>query len=149
MFGSACVRPSGELEAAIEFCREGDTFLVAKLDRLARSISHLGEIIARLERKKVALRILNLNLDSSTPTGRLMLNLLGSVAQFEREILLERQREGIAKAEADGKYRGRKPTARAKVDQVKNLLGAGMKPADIARQLAISRASVYRLKEVA
>jgi DNA invertase Pin-like site-specific DNA recombinase len=66
-----------ELEAAIDYCREGDVFLCTKLDRLARSISDLGEIIARLERKRVALRILNLNLDSSTPTGRLMLNLLG------------------------------------------------------------------------
>jgi DNA invertase Pin-like site-specific DNA recombinase len=135
-----------ELEQAIEFCREGDVFLVTKLDRLARSITHLGEIIARLERKKVSLHILNLNLDGSTPTGRLMLNLLGSVAQFEREILLERQREGIAKAKRDGKYRGRKPTARQKADQIRSLLGAGMKPADVATQLALSRASVYRLR---
>jgi DNA invertase Pin-like site-specific DNA recombinase len=139
----------GELEAAIEFCRDGDVFLCTKLDRLARSIADLGGIIARLERKKIALRILNLNLDTSTPTGKLMLNLLGSVAQFEREILLERQREGIAKAKREGKYRGRKPTARAKADQVRKLLKEGTKPADVATQLSISRASVYRLRCVA
>ena len=138
-----------QLRAALEFCREGDTFLCTKLDRLARSITHLGEIVTELERKGVALRILNLNLDSSTPTGRLMLNLLGSVAQFEREILLERQREGIEKAKREGRYRGRKPTARMKAEQIKNVLGAGMKPSQVARQLAIGRASVYRIKDAA
>ena len=139
----------GELDAAIEFCRDGDSFLVTKLDRLARSITHLGEIVARLERKKVALRILNLNLDSATPTGRLMLNLLGSVAQFEREILLERQREGIAKAKREGKYLGRKPTARAKAGKVREMLAAGISPGAVAAALSISRASVYRLKDAA
>ena len=138
-----------QLRAALEFCRDGDTLVCAKLDRLARSITNLGEIVAELERKQVALRILNLNLDSATPTGRLMLNLLASVAQFEREIMLERQRDGIAKAKAVGKYRGRKPTARLKQAQVRNLLKAGMSPSDVARQLAISRASVYRLKDAA
>jgi DNA invertase Pin-like site-specific DNA recombinase len=133
-----------QLEAALDFCREGDAFIVTKLDRLARSVTHLGEIVARLEEKGVGLRILNLNLDSATPTGRLMLNLLASVAQFEREIMLERQREGIARAKADGKYRGRTPTARAKQAQVKELLAAGVKPVEIAKRLSISRASVYR-----
>jgi DNA invertase Pin-like site-specific DNA recombinase len=133
-----------QLEAALDFCREGDAFIVTKLDRLARSVTHLGEIVARLEEKGVGLRILNLNLDSATLTGRLMLNLLASVAQFEREIMLEHQREGIARAKAEGKYRGRKPTARSKSTQVKELLAAGMKPVEIAKRLSISRASVYR-----
>jgi DNA invertase Pin-like site-specific DNA recombinase len=133
-----------QLEAALDFCREGDAFIVTKLDRLARSVTHLGQIVARLEAKGVGLRILNLNLDSATPTGRLMLNLLASVAQFEREIMLERQREGIARAKAEGKYRGRKPTARSKSAQVKELLAAGVKPVEIAKRLSISRASVYR-----
>lgn len=133
-----------QLHAALEFCREADSLVVTKLDRLARSVTHLGEIVARLEAKNVGLRVLDLNLDSTTPTGRLMLNVLVSVARFEREILLERQREGIARAKNDGKYKGRKPTARAKTDQVKKLIAAGVKPVEIVKQLSISRASVYR-----
>ena len=133
-----------QLEAALEFCREGDVLIVTKLDRLARSVTHLGQLLERLESKGVGLRILSLNIDSTTSTGRLMLNLLGSVAQFEREMMLERQREGIAKAKRDGKYKGRKPTARLKAEDVRALHVSGIKPIDIAKRLAISRASVYR-----
>ncbi|WP_339716545.1 recombinase family protein, partial [uncultured Sneathiella sp.] len=96
-----------ELAAALDYLRDGDTLVVTKLDRLARSVKHLGEIIEVIEGKKAHLRILNLGIDTSDPTGKLVLNLLGSVAQFEREMMLERQREGIAKAQADGKYKGR------------------------------------------
>ncbi|MGB0057492.1 MAG: helix-turn-helix domain-containing protein [Methyloceanibacter sp.] len=78
-----------------------------------------------------------------TPTGKLILNMLGSIAQFERK--LRRQREGIAKAKAEGKYRGRKPTARVKADKVRELRDAGVRPAEIARQVGISRTSVYRV----
>jgi DNA invertase Pin-like site-specific DNA recombinase len=74
-----------------------------------------------------------------------MFNMLGSIAQFERELMLERQREGIAKAKAEGKYKGRKPTARAKSPEVKRLKLEGVGPTAIAKQLGISRASVYRL----
>jgi DNA invertase Pin-like site-specific DNA recombinase len=101
----ATTRP--QLEAALEFCREGDTLVVTKLDRLARSVADLVSIMSRLEAKKVALSILGMNLDTSTPTGKLMVNLLGSIAQFERELMLERQREGIAAAKADGKFKGK------------------------------------------
>lgn len=138
----------GELERALEFCREGDALVVTKLDRLARSVGHLAEIIARLEKKGVGLRIINLNLDSTTATGRLMLNLMVSVAQFEREMMLERQREGIAKAKREGKYRGRKPTARAKADEVRTLLAAGMSATKVAEELRIGRASVYRVAKI-
>jgi len=138
-----------QLDAALDFCREGDVFVVTKLDRLARSVTDLGRIVERLEAKKVTLRILNINLDTGSPTGRLMLNLLGSVAQFEVEIMRERQREGIAKAQAEGRYRGRKPTARAKAGEAKKLLQSGMTPSAVARQLSISRASVYRIMDAA
>src|SRR5215208_242680 len=80
------------LDEALEFCREADVLVVCKLDRLARSVLHLAQIVETLQRKKVALRILNLNLDTSTPTGKLMINLLASIAEFERDIMLERQR---------------------------------------------------------
>ena len=103
-----------QLEAALDFIREGDVLIVSKLDRLARSIAHLTKIIERIQTKRASLRILNIALDTQTATGKLMLNLLGSIAEFEREMLLERQKVGIARAKAQGKYKGRKPTARNK-----------------------------------
>lgn len=133
------------LEAALKFVRKGDTLVVTKLDRLARSVPDLVRIIERLEEKAATLRILAMNLDTATPTGRLLLNLVGSIAQFEREIMLERQREGIAKAKAEGKYRGRAPTARAKADAVLALKSAGKGASAIAAELGIGRASVYRI----
>jgi DNA invertase Pin-like site-specific DNA recombinase len=134
-----------QLEAALEYAREGDVLVVTKLDRLARSVAHLCAIVERLTAKGVALRILAMNLDTSTPTGKLMLNLLASVGEFERDIMLERQREGIAKAKAEGKYRGRAPTARAKADQIRKLAAGGAKRQDIAEQLGVGVASVYRV----
>jgi DNA invertase Pin-like site-specific DNA recombinase len=104
----------------------------------------LMTIKARLDTKGIELRILAMNLDTSTPTGKLMMNVLGSVAQFEREMMLERQREGIAKAKAEGKYRGRAPTARAKTDEILDLRGQGFGATAIARELGISVRSVYR-----
>ncbi|SFK30326.1 recombinase family protein [Methylocapsa palsarum] len=118
---------------------------LTKLDRLARSVAHLGLIVAKLKKKEVALRILGLGLDTATPTGKLMLNLLGSIAQFEREIMLERQREGIVKAKASGKYLGRKPTARAKAAEVCALVTDGLTKEAIADKLGIGVASVYRV----
>ena len=102
----------------MDYLREGDTFVVTKLDRLARSVKDMVEITASLDEKGVALKILSIDLDTQTPTGKLMVNLLGSIAEFERELMLERQREGIAKAKSEGKYKGRKPTARAKANQI-------------------------------
>lgn len=100
------VRPV--LDDLIALLEKGDTLVVTKLDRLARNVAHLCEIVERIKARGASLRILAMGLDTGTPTGTLMLNVLGAVAQFEREIMLERQREGIAKAKAAGKYRGRK-----------------------------------------
>ena len=100
-----------QLEAALEFSRESDVMVVTKLDRLARSVADLMTIIQTLGQKSVGLRILNLGMDTQTPTGKLMLTILGGIAQFEREMMLERQKEGVAKAKAAGKYKGRKPLA--------------------------------------
>ena len=126
------VASRAQLEAAIDFCREGDTLVVCKLDRLARSVRDLVRIIDTLKTKDVGLRILNMNFDTASPTGKMMLTILGSIAEFEREIMLERQREGIAKAHSEGKYKGRAPTARAKADA-------------IAKEAGISLVSVYRI----
>lgn len=134
-----------QLTAALRALRQGDKLIVTKLDRLARSVKHLGEILEEIESKKAGLVVLSMSLDTSTATGKLMLNVMSSVAQFEREMMLERQREGIAKAKADGKYKGRAPTARSKADAVKALLAQGMEKTDIAKHLGISRASLYRI----
>ena len=139
-----------ELEAAIGFVRQGDVFAVTKLDRLARSVANLMEIVARLEAKGVTLRILNLGLDTSTPTGKLMLTVMGGVAEFERTMMLERQREGIAKAKAEGVYKGRKPTSRARAAEVAALKAEGRSVRAIAEALGISVGSVHgMLKAVA
>ena len=132
-----------ELEAVIDFIREGDTVVVTKLDRLARATQNLLEIAERVQAKGADLCILNLG-DTSTATGRLMFTVIGAIACFERELMLERQREGIAKAKAEGKYRGRKPTARARAAEIAALKADGVRPVDIARRLGIGRASVYR-----
>ena len=138
------VGPRPQLEAALDFCREGDTLVVTKLDRLARSVTHLGTLLDQLTGKGVALRILSMGVDTATPTGKLMLNVMGSVAQFEREMMLERQREGIAKAKSEGRYKGRKPTARARADEVLALRAEGLSMDAIAARLGIGKGSVVR-----
>lgn len=139
------VATRAQLQAAIEFVREGDVLVVTKIDRLARSVSDLLATIQTLEQKKVGMRILNLGMDTQTPTGKLMLIVLGGIAQFEREIMLERQREGVAKAKAAGKYRGRKPIASDRRQEVIRLVTGGMSKASVARQLKIGEATVYRV----
>jgi len=142
---SVDVKDRHELRLALDQLRDGDTLIVTKLDRLARSVPHLLELLQRIQDKQASLRILDMNIDTSTPTGKLMLTVLGSVAAFEREIMLERQREGIAKAKALGKYKGRKPTAMAKAAEVKLLQAEGIGATEIARRVGIGRASVYRI----
>lgn len=134
-----------KLASALDFLREGDTLVVAKLDRLARSVAHMHDVLQRITAKGAALKILNMGIDTNTPTGKLMLNVLGGVAEFEREIMLERQREGIAKAKAAGKYKGRAPTAQRRKNEVEALVAEGIGPTEIAKRLGISRASVYNV----
>jgi DNA invertase Pin-like site-specific DNA recombinase len=122
------------LNAPLEFVRDGDTFVVTKTYRLARSITNLLVIIDALRKKKVALRILNLGMDTSTPAIKLMLTILGGISEFEREIMLERQREGIAKAKTENKYKGRKPLSSDRRNGIK-LAGEGTARDTIAKQL--------------
>lgn len=142
---SAVAKSRPELDRAVEFMREGDVLVVTKLDRLCRSVADFIAISDRLAKKGVGLKVLAMNLDTTTPTGALMLNVLSSVAQFERELLLERQREGIKKAKAEGRYKGRKPTACLRTAEVLDLRAKGFKPLAISTRLGISVASVYRL----
>ena len=144
---ASAVGQRAQLDAALDYCRDGDTLVVTKLDRLARSARHLTELVDQLEAKGVTLRILNFGgdaVDTRGATGRLMLNMFAAMAQFEHEMMLERQREGIAKAKAEGKYKGRKPTARAKAKDARRLFKEGKKVAHIAKELGIGRGSVYR-----
>lgn len=133
---------------AIDYLREGDVLMVTKPDRLARSTADLLAIVDRIRAKGAGLVILSMGgerLDTTKPTSKLMLTMLAAIAEFERGLMLERQREGIAKAKAEGKYQGRVPTARRQADDVRKLRAEGMKPADIVKRLGISRASVYRI----
>jgi DNA invertase Pin-like site-specific DNA recombinase len=142
------VAQRGQLEAALEFAREGDTFVVTKMDRLARSTQHLLEIVQGLQSKGVALRILDFKgdkVDTHSPQGKLILTMFAAFAQFERELMLERQRDGIAKAKAEGRYKGRKPTAMARAGEVRALAADGVGPSEIARRLNIGRTSVHRV----
>ena len=139
------VAERGQLSVALDYLREGDVLTVTKLDRLARSVRDLLDIVDQIESRKAGLRILAMNLDTTTPTGKLMLQVLGAVAEFERSMMLERQREGIAKAKSQGKYKGRKPTARAKSGEVQEMLEAGVTPTEVARKLGVGRSSVYRI----
>lgn len=138
-----------QLQTVLEFIREGDVLVVSKLDRLARSVADLLKIIQLLEKKNVSLRILNLGMDTRTPTGKLLLTMLGAIGQFEREIMLERQKEGIAKAKAEGKFTGRKPLAREIVDEVLRLRDTRITRAQLAARLGIGEATVYRILKAA
>lgn len=137
-----------QLKEALAFMREGDALVVTKADRLARSTAELLRLVEDLEKRGIGLRILSMNgmeLDTRQATSKLMLTILGAVAEFERSLMLERQREGIAKAKAERRYKGRAPTARRQLAQMQELKAAGLGATEIARRLGVNRSSVYRL----
>lgn len=142
-----------QLRECLAFLRSGDVLTVTKPDRLARNTIELLTIETDLAKRGIGLVVLSMGgkvLDTREPTSKLMLTILAGVAAWEREIMLERQREGIAKAKADGRYKGRAPTAMRQAGEVARLKAAGTSPTEIARQLGMSRMSVYRvLKEAA
>lgn len=134
-----------QLEQALKFVRKGDVFVVCRLDRLARSIVDLRKIVDQLEAKGVGFRCLQQgSIDTTRAEGRLLLNILASFAEFETEIRKERQREGIDKAKADGRYRGRPQSIDP--SRIAELEAEGLGASAIAKRLGIGRASVYRLK---
>jgi DNA invertase Pin-like site-specific DNA recombinase len=132
-----------QLAAVLDFVRDGDKLIVTRLDRLARSMSDLLSIAERLRAKGVALQVLDPAMDTSTATGELIFHVIGAIASFERKLMLERQREGIAKAKADGKYKGRKPKVRNQAERIRAMLAEGKGPTAIARKLNVARSSVY------
>ena len=142
-------------ERALDYVRGGDTLVVTKVDRLARSTVGLWDIVKRLEAVEdggAGLRVLNLGgetVDTKSATGKLILTIFAGFAQFEREMMLERQREGIAKAKAENRYLGRRPSARLKNDEAVKLFSEGRTVTQIAAALCIGRGSVFRALEAA
>lgn len=146
---------SVKMEDRIEFAKvlavlkPGDVLAFSSLSRAARSMVHMIEIEAKVSRAGASIRILDLAIDTATPAGRLTFNLFASIAQFERENMLERQRVGIAAAKKRGIYRGRMPTARAKSARVQALHAKGLTKQEIADACSIGIASVYRILRAA
>lgn len=145
---SVAERPELDL-VLTRILREGDVLVVTKLDRLARSVADLVAITARLKAVGACLKVLDSPIDMTTPYGELILTVLGAIAQFEREIMLARQREGIAAAKAEGKYKGRKPTVRAQAAEIARLHAEGHSNAEVARRLGVHRANVGRVLKLA
>ena len=140
-----------QLDSALDMLRTGDKLVVTKLDRLARSVMHMGDILQQIEAKGAGLVILSLGserVDTSTATGKLILNMMVSVSQFEREMMKERQIEGVKRAQAEGKYKGRVPKAMQQADKVKALVQAGVTRVQVMDQLGMSKASFYRCLKV-
>jgi DNA invertase Pin-like site-specific DNA recombinase len=131
-----------ELRTVLDFLRSGDVLMVTRIDRLARSIADLQDIVRTVRSRGAALRATEQPIDTSTAAGKCFLDMLGVFAEFETNLRKERQLEGIADAKARGVYKGRK----ASIDPVKvrELKASGMRPSAIAKTLGIGRASVYR-----
>ncbi|MCC2975714.1 recombinase family protein [Sphingomonas sp. PL-96] len=131
-----------ELQTVLSFIRAGDTLMVTRIDRLARSVKDLEEIVAALKAKGAFLRATEQPVDTSTPAGVAFLQMLAVFAEFETNLRRERQMEGIARAKAAGVYKGRVPSV--DVTRVRALRAEGLGASAIAQQLGIGRASVYR-----
>lgn len=134
-----------QLKACLDYVREGDTLVITKLDRLARSTFHLTQIADRLKEKKVELLVIDQALDTRTSTGRLLFNMLGAIAEFETEIRKERQRDGISKAKEQGVKFGAKPKLTPQsLEQLKEDRVSGLLITDLMTKYRISKTSVYR-----
>lgn len=143
---SSSKRP--EFQKMMDFIREGDELYITSLDRIARSMNDLVRIIESLEKKGIPIHILNLGIDTSTASGKLILNVFGSVAQFEREIMKERQREGMVKAKEKGVIFGRpRKLNDSMVEKINIMKREGYGASEISRMVNVSRASVYRALE--
>jgi DNA invertase Pin-like site-specific DNA recombinase len=138
-----------EFAKALSQLSKGDVLVFTSLSRVARSMIHMIEIEEAVRAAGATIRILDMAVDTSTPQGRLTFNLFGSIAQFERENMLERQKVGIAAAKEEGKYKGRAPTAQAKSAKVLSLHAKGVAKQDIAAACDIGIASVYRILKAA
>jgi DNA invertase Pin-like site-specific DNA recombinase len=135
-----------QLKAALRFVRKGDVLVVTKLDRLVRSTVHLMNILDELKEKGVELKVLDSSgIDTATPNGRAFISILGVIAELERNIMLERQREGIAAAKAAGKYKGKPPLADSIKAQIRADIGAGMTKKATAEKHGLSERVIYKV----
>lgn len=133
------------LEACLEYVREGDTLVVSRLDRLARSTLHLCQIADLLKRKNVVLQVLDQNIDTSNATGRLLFNMLSAIAEFETEIRSERQLDGIQKAKERGVHFGRRKLLSAlQVIELRLKREQGTLIKILMKDFGVSKATVYR-----
>lgn len=133
------------LDECLDYLREGDTLVITRIDRLSRSLRDLQNLVHELEGQNIKLRATEQSIDTSSASGKAFLDMLGVFAEFETRLRQERQREGIIRAKARGAYKGRKPTAQAKSQQVIELTMAGLTREAVAGQLGIGKASVYRI----
>jgi DNA invertase Pin-like site-specific DNA recombinase len=133
-----------ELESILAFIRPGDALVVTRIDRLARNIGDLQDIVRKLAAKGASLRAVDQPIDTGTAAGKLFLDMLGCFAEFETNIRKERQLEGIAKAKAAGVYAGKGRPRKVAAEEVRKLKADGIRPTEIAKRLGIGRASVYR-----
>ena len=136
------------LREMLGFIRDGDDLYVHSMDRLARNLKDLLTLVTTITDKGVTLHFVKENLTfeakaKATPFNKLLLGLLGSVAEFERELILERQREGIAQAKARGAYKGRKPIAPEKIEKAKELLAQGMTRTEAAKTVGVGRTTLF------
>lgn len=134
-----------QLKACLDYVREGDTLVITRLDRLARSTLHLCQIADELQRKAVALQVLSQNINTADATGRLLFNMLSAISQFETEIRAERQKDGIIKARENGVQFGRKKTlSESQVLQLQERRAEGVLIRTLMRDYGLSKTSVYR-----
>lgn len=143
--GAKAERPG--LAACLRALQPGNVLVVAKLDRLARSVAHLVELGQELERRRVALRVLNLGIDTGTPVGRLMFTIVAGIAEFELDLIRERTRAGLAAARARGRPGGRKPALTGvRLDTARTLWAdPAISVEDIAAQYKVSRRTLFRV----
>jgi DNA invertase Pin-like site-specific DNA recombinase len=141
---SGRLRDRTQLAACLDYLREGDVLAITRVDRLGRSLADLIKIADELRQRDVSLYIAQQNIDTATPMGQMFYAMLGVFAEFEYHLRRERQGEGIARAKAAGRYKGRKPLGATKVAEIRRMRADGLRPADIARQLRIGRTSVYK-----
>jgi len=139
------VKGRDELANCLNYMRDGDTLVITRIDRLARSLRDLQNLVFDFKARGITLKAIEQPIDTSTAVGKAFLDMLGVFAEFETNIRRERQLEGIAKAKSEGRYMGRKPTAQAKSDLVLELIGQGLTKKAVACELGIGVASVYRI----
>ena len=146
-YSGKSIEGRSELQTALSFVREGDSIVVTKLDRLARSVIDLGNIAFELEKKNVDLIVLHQNIDTSSPSGKLMFHMIGAFAEFERDLIRERCAEGISLAKKNGVKFGRKAklTSEQIIAMRKDFTDGQLAKSIIADKYGISRASLYRL----